>query len=148
MILHTRQNPLQDEAAVVGAISDAIAAGEAVPGDDDINDAGDIEGTEFQTPKKFRGAVGTTWKLLKVYVDDDGTTWGAYMPKDEGMIVDAEDLEHCSKEDLELSYDIEIAEISKIKAWIKASKDLSVAATERIGQRQSSRKTNPIERLQ
>jgi hypothetical protein len=51
------------------------------------------------------------------------------------MIVDAEDLEHCSKEDLELSYDIEIAEMSKIKAWTKASKDLSVAATERIGQR-------------
>jgi hypothetical protein len=140
-----RQNPLGDAAAVVGAISHAIAAGDEVPGDDE---GGGIEGTEFQTPKNFRGAVGAVWKLLKVYVDDDGTTWGAYMPKDEAMIVDEEDLEHCTKEDLELSYDVDIAEMSKIKAWIKASKDLSVAATASIGQRQSSRRTNPIERLE
>ena len=143
-----RQNPLQDVVDIVGEIRHAIDNGQEVLVDVADTDADDMEGVEFETPTRFRGAVGTKWKLLKVYVDDDGSQWwGAYMAAEESVVVDDEDLQYCTKEELELSYDIEIAEMDKIRDWILESKALTMTAATSIGSRHSSRDTAPIQRL-
>jgi hypothetical protein len=59
--------------------------------------------------------VGTTWRLLKVYFDGDGSAWGAYMPAEEACVVDEDDLRHFTKEKLLASYDIELAELHKVR---------------------------------
>ncbi len=35
-------------------------------------------GDTFELPELYDKNIGTVWKLLKTYVEDDGSRWGLY----------------------------------------------------------------------
>ena len=82
-------------------------------------------GATFELPVTYRESAGTAWKLLRTEVRDDTSRWGAYMPADEVDVVDPDDLRNFTMEELQDSYDITLAPLESIEAWIQTSAVLS-----------------------
>jgi hypothetical protein len=96
-------------------------------------------GATFELPASYRESVGTVWKLLRTEVRDDTSRWGAYMPADEAAVVDPDDLRNFTMEELQDSYDITLAPLDSIEAWIQTSAVLSEAVNNNPNARVSRR---------
>ena len=100
-------------------------------------------GAEFVVPERYSECAGTEWKLLKVYYDEaSGKDLGAYAPVDYAAAISEEDLEELTLLELESSYDVEVAELDHIKAWVEASKITAVVVQNTEDLRRSSRLRN------
>jgi hypothetical protein len=89
--------------------------------------AGAEAGATFELPASYRESADTVWKLLRTEVGDDTSRWGAYMPADEAAVVDSDDLRNFTMEELQDPYDITLAPLDSIEAWIQTSAVLSGA---------------------
>ena len=96
-------------------------------------------GATFELPASYRESVGTVWKLLRTEVRDDTSRWGAYMPADEAAVVDPDDLRNFTMEELQDSYDITLAPLDSIEAWIQTPAVLSEAVNNNPNARVSRR---------
>ena len=96
-------------------------------------------GATFELPVTYRESAGTVWKLLRTEVRDDTSRWGAYMPADEVDVVDPDDLRNFTMEELQDSYDITLAPLESIEAWIQTSAALSEAVNNNPNLRVSRR---------
>ena len=81
-------------------------------------------GDVFELPQLYDKSAGTVWKLLKIYIGDDRVRLGIYIAVDEASSVDADDLKNLSPDQLEESYDVEVAPLEDIESWIKSSATL------------------------
>ena len=95
-------------------------------------------GAEFELPEKHDEWAGTVWRLVKVYVKANKSRWGVYVAKDEVTSEMLEDAEHLTMDELESSYDVEVAPLSQIQKWIKKS-----AAVHAIIDKHPNRRRSP-----
>ena len=122
---HGRRNPVQDVSHEVMRIQAAVESG-----------------LEFELPDGHDECAGTVWKLLRTYVEiADGAEakLGAYMPSDEATSIDPDDLRNLTANELQDSYDVEIAPLEHIEAWIRQSAITKVAVETSPNRRRSPR---------
>ena len=96
-------------------------------------------GKTFELPDEYEESMGTVWKLLRVSVEDDGSRWGAYIAADEADSVDPDDLRNFTMEELQDSYEIELAPLEDIETWIRSSAVLASSIESNSNLRRSSR---------
>ena len=96
----------------------------------------------FELPELYDKSIGTVWKLLKTYVEDDGSRWGLYMAADDAPSVHADDLQNLSADEMQDSYDVELAPLEEIESWIKATAALKALVESNPNARQSRRTRN------
>ena len=127
---HGRSNPAVE---VMEDISPLMAAAEL--------------GDMFELPEGYHESAGTVWKLLKTSIEDDGTAWGAYIAADEAGVVDENDVRNFTMEELQDSYEIELAPLADIESWIQMSAMLRDSVDRNPSARRSSRVRRTINRL-
>jgi hypothetical protein len=99
-------------------------------------------GEEFELPHGHDDCAGTVWKLLRTYVgvaDGAEAKLGAYMPSDEVTSIDPGDLRNLTADELQDSYDVEIAPLEHIEAWIRQSAITKAAVETSPNRRRSPR---------
>ena len=97
-------------------------------------------GLEFSLPERHAECVGTTFKLLRVHLEDaTGRNTALYCPADEAEATPQEYIDNLHLDDLEREYDVTVAVYSKVQAWIAASTETSTAVTSTEGLRRSGR---------
>ena len=96
-------------------------------------------GVEFELPARYAESAGTVWKLLKVAVEDDGLRWGAYIAAEEAGNVDPEDIQNCSLDELQDSYQVTLALMEDIESWIQSSDALQAAVEQNPKVRRTTR---------
>ena len=97
-------------------------------------------GLEFSLPARRAECAGTTFKLLRVHLEDaTGRNMAVYCPADEAESTPQEDIDNLHLDDLEREHDVTVAVYSKVQAWIAASAETATAVTSTEGLRRSGR---------
>ena len=95
-------------------------------------------GAEFALAQHYTQYAGTRYKLLRVYHDEQtGRKLAAYCPIDEAGAIPQEDIDQLTLHELEMEYEVEVSEFSKVQAWIVASRQTAEVVPRTAGSRQS-----------
>ena len=76
---------------------------------------------EFQMPDHYDQAAKTVWRMIRVFVERDGSRWAAVMPKDDVTHDMLDEVDELTMDELENLYDVTIAPLAKVQEWIQKS---------------------------
>jgi hypothetical protein len=97
-------------------------------------------GLEFSLPERRAECAGTTFKLLRVHLEDaTGRNMAVCCPADEAEAIPQKDIDNLHLDGLERECDVAAAACSKVQAWVAASAETATAVSSTEGLRRSGR---------